>query len=124
MLLVKTYLDKSAIHGIGVFAAETIRKDTKIWRFAIGFDRFYSRRQLAKLPKAAKEFIKFHGYKWGSEVLLSMDNDSYMNHSDAANTYFKGGYVIARCNIRKGTEITNDYRAFDAAYCAAFLKKK
>ena len=28
MLLVKTYLDKSAIHGLGVFAAQAIRKGT------------------------------------------------------------------------------------------------
>lgn len=124
MLLVKTYLDKSPIHGIGVFAGETIRKDTKIWCFAVGFDRFYSRKQLAKLPKAAREFIQSHGYKWGREVLLSMDHDSYMNHSDNPNTYYRGGYVVARRTIRKGTEITNDYRVFEPVYCAAFLKKK
>ncbi len=124
MLLIKTYLDKSSIHGIGVFAGETIRNGTKIWRFAIGFDRFYSHKKLAKLPKPAREFIKLHGYKWGSEVLLSMDHDSYMNHSDKPNTYYHDGYVIARCDIRKGTEITNDYRSFETAFCAAFLKTK
>src|SRR6185312_11978 len=42
MLLVKTYLDKSAIHGLGVFAAERIRKETKIWRFVYGFDQVYT----------------------------------------------------------------------------------
>jgi uncharacterized protein len=124
MLLVKTYLDKSAIHGIGVFADELIRKDAKIWRFVIGFDRYYSRKQLAKLPKPAREHIKLHGYQWGREILLSMDYDTFMNHSENPNTYFRNGYVIARRTIRKGTEITNDYRAFEAAYCAAFLKKK
>jgi hypothetical protein len=124
MLLVRTYLDKSSIHGIGVFAGELIRKDTKIWRFVIGFDRYYSRKQFVKLPKPAKEYIRLHGYQWGKEILLSMDHDSYMNHSDNPNTYFHNGYVIARRNIRKGVEITNDYRAFEAAFCAAFLKKK
>jgi len=124
MLLIKTYLDKSPIHGIGVFAGETIRKDTKIWRFVIGFDRYYSRKQLAKLPKPAREHIKLHGYQWGKEILLSMDYDTFMNHSENPNTYFHNGYVIARRNIRKGAEITNDYRAFEAKFCAAFLKKK
>lgn len=124
MLLIKTYLDKSPIHGIGVFAGETIRKDAKIWRFVYGFDRFYNRRTLAKLPKQAKDFIKLHGYQWGKEILLSMDHDTFMNHSDNPNTYFRSGYVLARCTIRKGTEITNDYRAFEAAFCAAFLKTK
>ena len=124
MLLVKTYLDKSPIHGIGVFAGETIRKDAKIWRFVYGFDRFYTRKRLAKLPKQAKDFIKLHGYQWGKEILLSMDHDTFMNHSDNPNTYFHSGYVLARRTIRKGTEITNDYRAFEAAFCAAFLKAK
>jgi len=124
MLLVKTYLDRSPIHGIGVFAGETIRKDTKIWRFVYGFDRFYNRRTLAKLPKQAKDFIRLHGYQWGKEILLSMDHDTFMNHSDDPNTYFHNGYVLARRTIRKGTEITNDYRAFEAAFCAAFLKTK
>ena len=124
MLLVKTYLDKSPIHGIGVFAGESIRKNTKIWRFVIGFDRYYSRKQLAKLPKPAREHIKLHAYQWGKEILLSMDYDTFMNHSKNPNTYFHNGYVIARCDIRKGMEITNDYRAFEAKFCAAFLKKK
>lgn len=124
MLLVKTYLDRSPIHGIGVFAAAPIRKGTKIWRFVIGFDRYYSRKKFARLPKAARDFIKAHGYQWGNEILLSMDYDTFMNHSENPNTYFHNGYVIARVNIRKGAEITNDYRAFEAAYCAAFLKAK
>ena len=51
MLLVKTYLDKSPIHGIGVFAAERIPKGTKIWRFVDGFDRCYTPKQFARLPK-------------------------------------------------------------------------
>ncbi len=123
MLLVKTYLDKSRIHGIGVFAGQFIRKDTKIWRFVYGFDRYYTRKRLAKLPKAAKDYITLHGYQWKNEILLSMDYDTFMNHSENPNTYFHNGYVIARGNIRKGTEITNDYRAFEAAFCAAFLVK-
>ena len=122
MLLVKTYLDKSRIHGIGVFADQFIRKDAKMWRFVYGFDRYYTRKRLAKLPKPAKDYIRLHGYQWGNEILLSMDYDTFMNHSENPNTYYHNGYVLARCNIRKGAEITNDYRAFEAAYCAAFLK--
>jgi hypothetical protein len=124
MLLVRTYLDRSEIHGIGVFAGDFIPKDTRIWRFVIGFDRFYSRKQVAKLPKAARDYIKLHGFQWKNEILVSMDYDTFMNHSDNPNTYFKNGYVLARASIRKGQEITNDYRAFKASYCASFLKEK
>jgi SET domain-containing protein len=124
MLLVKTYLGKSRIHGLGVFAAQPIRKGAKIWRFVYGFDRFYTRKRLAKLPKAARDYINLHGYQWKNEILLSMDYDTFMNHSENPNTDFHNGFVIARSNIRKGEEITNDYRAFEAAFCAAFLRKK
>jgi len=124
MLLVKTYLDKSPIHGLGVFAGEFIRKGTKIWRFVEGFDRFYSPQQFVKLPKSARDFIKQHGYQVDGEILLTADNDHHMNHSDAPNTYLRNGYAIARRNIRQGEEITNDYREFDAVLCAAFLAKK
>jgi hypothetical protein len=124
MLLVKTYLGKSRIHGLGVFAAQPIRKGAKIWRFVYGFDRFYTRKRLATLPKPARDYINLHGYQWKNEILLSMDYDTFMNHSENPNTDFHNGFVIARSNIRKGEEITNDYRAFEAAFCAAFLRKK
>jgi uncharacterized protein len=123
MLLVKTYLDKSKIHGLGVFAGQFIRKDAKIWRFVFGFDRYYTRKRLAKLPKAARDYIRLHGYQWKNEILLSMDYDTFMNHAEEPNTYYRNGFVHARSNIRKDTEITNDYRAFEASFCAAFLKK-
>jgi SET domain-containing protein len=124
MLLVKTYLDKSDIHGFGVFAGEFISKGKKIWRFVDGFDRVYSPREFSKLPKAARDFIRFHGYRVDGEILLTVDHDRHINHSEDANTTWRNGYSIARCDIAKGSEITNDYREIDLAFCAAFLKKK
>jgi hypothetical protein len=124
MLLVKTYVDRSPIHGLGLFAGEFLRKDTKIWTFAEGFDRAYSLKQFAKLPKPARDYIKLYGYRVDSEILFTVDNDRHTNHSDEPNTYLRNGYALARCNIRKGVEITNDYREFDAVFCAEFLKKK
>lgn len=124
MLLVKTYLDKSPLHGLGVFAGEFIRKGTKIWRFVEGFERAYSSKQFARLPKPARDYIRQHGYRVDGEILLTMDHDHHMNHADDPNTYLRSGYAIARRDIPKGVEITNDYREFDAAFCAAFLKKK
>jgi SET domain-containing protein len=124
MLLVKTYLDKSAIHGIGVFAGERIAKGTKIWRFVEGFDRWYTPKQFARLPKPARDVLQNYGYRVDGEILFTVDNDRHMNHSDKPNTYLHNGYAIASRNIRKGEEITNDYREFDTALCTVFLKKK
>ncbi len=124
MLLVKTYLDESPIHGLGVFASEIIPKGTKIWRFVEGFDRAYTAKQFAKLPKPARDFLKLYGYRVDGEVLFTVDYDRHINHSDEPNTDMHNGYVIARVDIPKGTEITNDYREFDTALCAAFLKER
>jgi hypothetical protein len=124
MLLVKTYLDKSPIHGLGVFAAETIPKGTRIWRFVEGFDRCYTLKQFARLPKPARDFLKDYAYRVDGEVLFTVDNDHHMNHAENPNTLLRGGYVIAAANIAKGVEITNDYREFDPALCAAFLKSR
>jgi len=121
MLLVKTYIGKSKIHGVGVFAGEPIRKGAKIWRFVEGFDRCYTPKQFARLPKPARDFLKSYGYRVDGEILFTVDNDRHMNHSDKPNTFLRAGYVIARRNIRKGEEITNDYREFDPGLCAAFL---
>lgn len=124
MLLVKTYLDKSLIHGIGVFAGAFIRKGTRIWTFVEGFDRSYSPKEFARLPKSARDYLKSYGYRADGEVLFTVDNDHYINHSDHANTQWRDGYSVATRNIRKGEEITNDYSEFDAGLCAAFLRKK
>jgi SET domain-containing protein len=121
MLLVRTYLDRSPIHGLGVFAGETIAKGAKIWRFVEGYDRCWTPKQFAKLPKPARDYLKDYAYNADGEILFTVDNDHYINHSDRANTFWKAGYVIARVTIRKGAEITNDYREFDPGLCAAFL---
>ncbi|TIS47846.1 MAG: SET domain-containing protein-lysine N-methyltransferase, partial [Mesorhizobium sp.] len=39
MLLIRTYVAQSAIEGVGVFAAEPIRKGASIWRLDPDFDR-------------------------------------------------------------------------------------
>jgi hypothetical protein len=124
MLLIKTYLDQSPIHGLGVFAAEPIPKGTKIWRYVEGFDRSWSPRQFAKLPKEAQEFVAYYGYRVDGEILLTVDNDHFINHSDDSNTYWRAGHIRAKRDIAKGEEITNSYRLFDTAFCAAFLDKK
>jgi len=124
MLLVKTYLDKSTIHGLGVFAGEFIRKGAKVWRFVDGFDRAYSPRQFSQLPKPARDYIWNYGYRVDGEILLTIDHDHHMNHSEDANTHWSNGHIVASRSIRKGEEITNDYRQFERGFCAAFLKAK
>ena len=89
---------KAASTAAASLPASPSARTAKIWRFVYGFDRYYTRKRLAKLPKAARDYIKLHGYQWKNEILLSMDYDTFMNHSENPNTYYRNGFVLARSN--------------------------
>src|SRR6516225_3895295 len=55
MLLVKTTLRPSEVHGLGLFADEFIPKGTVIWRFDGRVDHRYDESQLAALPAEEQE---------------------------------------------------------------------
>ena len=57
MLLVKTKLDLSGIHGIGLFANEFIPKDTVIWKFNRLIDLRCSESEIGQLPEYSREQI-------------------------------------------------------------------
>lgn len=62
MLHVKTALKESSIHGLGLFAAEPIKKDTLIWEFNPLFDKRIYNGILNMLPAVTQEFIKLYGF--------------------------------------------------------------
>ena len=58
MLLIKTKIQESRIHGIGLFADEFIPKGTEIWKFTPGFDMKFTREEILKFP----EFLQIYIY--------------------------------------------------------------
>ena len=54
MLVVPTYLEKSPIHGFGVFAKDPIAKGTVLWEFNPVFDIVFSEEVFEKLPPSAR----------------------------------------------------------------------
>ena len=119
MLLVKTKLDVSAIHGIGLFAAEFIGKGAIIWRFNPLFDLRFDEKQIEHLSEAAREQIKKYSYreKHSRLYVLCGDDARFFNHSDDSNCldfYHEGQDVtVARRDIKAGEELTCDYALFD-----------
>lgn len=112
MLLVKTYVAPSRIHGLGLFAAERIPKGTRIWEFNPVFDRFITKAEFDALPQAARDFLRIYAYAWpkdGDTLLFSADNGHFSNHSDDANTIEEEPYAIAARDILPGEEITSNY---------------
>lgn len=116
MLLVKTELKPSKIHGTGVFAIQFIPKNTKIGRFDDTFDRCFSPSQFDNFPIVTRSYIKHFGYfcKTDREYKLNSDNMRFFNHSDSPNTISDiYGNDWSKVDIDVGEEITCNYYDFD-----------
>jgi|SRR3990170_5106878 len=127
MLLVKTYLSPSKIEGIGVFAGQDIQKGTTTWKFAPGFDLAFSQKEVEAMPPLLQQFMKKYSVlsMVSGKYVLCNDDARFTNHSASPNlesVVVKGGVEkIARANrnIRKGEELTIDYRTIDKADAAS-----
>ena len=119
MLLVKTRIAPSAIHGIGLFADEFIPKGTIIWEFTHGYDVYVTPEQIRVLPAAAQaSLLKYcHRDDLSGDYVLCADDARFFNHADQPNTVdLPGpeGETVAARDIAIGEELTCDYWAFDA----------
>jgi SET domain-containing protein len=125
MLLIKTKIGSSKIHGIGLFAAEFIPKGTPTWRFKPGMDIALTQGEVDALPPLAKEAFKNYCYKSNrtDRYILCFDDARYFNHAENANCIEdpalmddgEAGDVAGR-DIAEGEEITNNYLVFDTDY--------
>ena len=113
MMLIDTYLDKSKIQGVGVFAKENIKKGERIKEVRPEFEIEFNSDNLPKMPLALANFINTHSYEreLGSKILvMGIDNEKYLNHSDDPNVDDEG-YALK--DIKIGNEITINYKDFD-----------
>jgi uncharacterized protein len=121
MLLVKTYIAPSKIHGTGLFAVKNIAKGTITWRFDPAIDIAITPKQLAQLPKVAREFVEEYGSLsiLSGNYIISADNARFTNHSSIPNLDTKiakdepEAVAVANKEIAKGEEMTIDYKSFD-----------
>lgn len=124
MLLVPTYLDKSDIQGIGLFAKDYIPEGTMISKFQPGFDLVIPKDDLLKLSSPVIEQVARYSYqnKETLDYILCSDDQRFVNHADEPNVLCKmpenstnpdDQECYAVRDIHPGEEITNDYREFD-----------
>lgn len=114
MLLVETYIGPSDIHGIGLFAAERIKKGTPVWEYNQNTSQIFWKKQFLSvcndlsLP-AIWEFID-HSYIKEGNVYYLNDRTKFINHSIEPNIAFKSTKLeVAIKDIDKGDEITENY---------------
>jgi SET domain-containing protein len=107
MFLIKTYLDKSNINGIGVFANEDIFIGTKVWQDDPDIDIVIDQEKMDILILKLGKKIKGHLSNPEKNVWVgSFDvNTWFVNHSDDSNVKNE----IAIREIKKGEEITVNY---------------
>ena len=121
MLLVKTKIGQSKIHGTGLFADQFISKGTPIWRFTPGFDLKLIEEELLKLPKLAQGCVMRYCYHSivDNTYVLPFDDARFFNHSKNPNVTSVDlpdepeGMDIASRDIQSGEELVCDCKEFD-----------
>ncbi len=121
MMLVRTRVAPSAIHGMGLFAVDAIPQGVPVWRFEPGFDQKFSAEQFSALPPEAQAHLRWFAYLDKVTVgwVLSGDHACFMNHSADPNTGAPPDatspiVTVARREIAAGEELTCNYQDFDA----------
>lgn len=121
MMLIRTRVQPSSIHGMGLFAVEFIPQGTPIWKFEPGFDHDFSPGQFAALPPLAREHTRWFCFvnRENGRVILSGDHACFINHSLTPNTGAPPDakppvVTVALRDIAAGEEITCNYYDYDA----------
>jgi len=120
MFKIKYRIGPSKIHGSGIFAEEDILNNVVIWEPDKDGQEI-SQEEFERRSVEEKEKILFYGFKSKNtgKYYFSVGDIHFLNHSDNGNstekiTPDKGeGILVAKRNIKKGEEITQDYREFE-----------
>jgi SET domain-containing protein len=114
VLLVRTMLRASPIHGLGLFAAERIPKGSLVWKYSEGFDHQISVSYFNSLPSIAKAAITHYSEFNNGGFYISGDDSRFINHSETPNikTITNPYESSAVSDIEIGEEILEDYREF------------
>lgn len=115
-------VDRSALHGLGVFTLEPIARGTIVWRFTPGFDLDLDPQRIESQPELCRRVLLHYGYvdpRLGRFVLCC-DDARFLNHSDTPNLVSlpdaePHGIDVATRDIDAGEELTLDYAALEGS---------
>lgn len=107
--------------GYGLIADRDIKKGT-ITFVQDGLDIVLTEAEIARMDKKLLSYVETYSYEdFMGNRILSWDLGKYMNHDDCANTLSTGyGFEIAIRDIKKGEELTDDYRIFSTHHDTTF----
>lgn len=129
MLLIRTEIRPSNIHGFGCFSLEKVKKNQILWVFDPRIDTRFEVSEMDSLPDAMIEFLRIYGYQEiinGLKVVtLCGDNAKYINHSGTPNGITSPENYeleIAGMDIDIGDEITSNYQGYDLSFDRRFIR--
>lgn len=119
MILVKTRVNVSNVHGIGLFADQFIPKGTITWEYHPLFDTAFSEAEVAQMPEPAKKMFFHYAYfdKDLNKYVLCFDDQRFINHSAKhPNILSTPRRDTAARDIEPGEEMLCNYDAYDDTY--------
>ncbi len=111
-------IGRSRVHGVGVVAIRDIPAGTRVFRGEDERVTWVSRSMVRRLPAPLRRLYEDFGMVWGDSIgvprtLNMLSAGWYLNHSDRPNVEADDdGRFFTRRRIRKGEELTADYRTF------------
>ncbi len=133
MITIPTYLDRSTLAGIGIFAKEPLLCGEAVWEFNALVDLKFTPQQWRHLKEQLAvhsfENLRTHSYKEKGFLVLCMDNARFMNHSsDRANVIQDGNIdrMYAARDISAGEELLCDYAEYsdrDDFHIMSFIRQ-
>lgn len=111
MLVIKTRVAPSEIHGLGLFTEEDLVKGQIYWVVNKIIDQSITRTEMASLPSLTQKYLRHYAWQdTNGDCYISLDNDKFMNHSDSPNTDGDHPeFCITSRDIKAGEELTCDY---------------
>lgn len=119
MILIKTKIGPSNIHGIGLFADQFIPKGTVTWKYHAKFDTGFTQDEVEQMSEPARKIFLWYAYYdfSQSKYILCFDDQRFINHSKVNyNIESTPEMDIAARDIQPGEEILCDYTKFDREY--------
>ena len=111
-------IGRSRIHGVGVLAIRDIPRGTRLFRGEDERVVWVRLARIRRLPPPLRRLYTDFGMAWGERIgvprtLNMLSVGWYLNHSARPNTRCdEDGRFYALRRIRKGEELTADYRTF------------
>ena len=119
MLKINTYLDRSKLSGVGLFAAEDIQRNRIIWEFNPAVDLVFTTDRweslLTGVAAPSRDALRRYSYKSNNLLYLCTDNAQFMNHGDITKNIGNNAAndtMYALRDIHAGEELLCDYFEF------------